>query len=129
MSNQNEKCEKWYKKVWIWILAIGAGIVAFIRLKRTGVSGQPRTGIERVGEDIERVGDNVTRTSEIVTELAGTVSDIDDTAQRITDTSERLSSTSERVTELNNEATSSVARIRDLIRAERQRLKDLENNK
>lgn len=125
MSNQNEK---WYKKIWLWILAIGAGIIAFVRLKRTRISGQSRDGIERIGEGVERVGDSVTRTSQSISELTDTVSDVDDTAQRIADTSEKLSSTSDRATELNNQATNSVARIRDLIRAERQRLADLENN-
>lgn len=125
MSNQNEK---WYKKIWLWLIAVGASILAFVRLKRTGVSGQSTTGIERLGDDIERVGESVTRTSESLSSVTDTISELDSTAQRIADTSQELSDANERSSELHNQATDSLARIEDLIRAERQRLEDLENN-
>ena len=119
--------EKWYKKIWLWLVAIGAGIVAFVRL-RTRISGQSGTGIKRVGDDIEQLDSAVTGATSAVSEVANTVSDVDDTARGIADTSGHISDTAQRIEELNNQATNSVGRIRKLINAERERIKQSENN-
>jgi methyl-accepting chemotaxis protein len=119
--------EKWYKKVWVWLVGIGAGIIAFFRI-RDRISGQSGSGVERIGDDLERVDNAVTGTTNAVSEVAGTVADLDDTVQRVTDTSEQLADTSERIAELSDKATNSVGRIRELINAERERTKDLENH-
>lgn len=113
---------EWWKALITLAIGFVLGVIASILFRKRGVSDGTGTGADSVGQRIDEVVGTVTGAEERVGESVGTASDIAGTSESVGESVERLTDGNDESERAIAEAEESVARIRRLIKEERERI-------
>lgn len=114
--------KRWWKTAFVFVGGIILGVVSFVRIKRSGLSGCLGKGADELGRSVGKVVNGVTGAGKRTAEAVELASELADTGDDIGKSIERLADGNRYIGNAVREAGESVVRLKDLIRQERERL-------
>lgn len=98
------------------------GLLTYLGLRRNRVSDEVGERVDSTGQQLDKVVDGVAGAEERVKESVGTVGELTDESRAVADSVGKLTDGADSVESGIADARESVGRLKDLIRAERERI-------